>query len=60
MKESRKEEVLAHEILHGILEKTGAQNYIVSINGNVENLCCMIENTFWQFLKDNTNFFDRK
>jgi Zn-dependent peptidase ImmA (M78 family) len=54
------EETLAHEIIHCFLEKTGASNLLKSKEVDHELITEMLSNIFWQFLRDNTNFFDKK
>jgi len=52
---SKQEVTLAHEILHVFLEESGARELV---NENEELLVMIMENTFYDFLKQNTNFYD--
>jgi Zn-dependent peptidase ImmA (M78 family) len=49
-------EVLAHEILHGIFEKSGTTSLK---NPDIETMVTVLTNTFYNFLKDNTDFYKK-
>jgi hypothetical protein len=56
--ESVMEESLAHEIKHYLDANSGRKSYLQSIEGvDYELQNVMTDNVFWQFLKNNTNFF---
>lgn len=57
LKGSRLEETLTHEIIHAVLSESGCQGYLNSKEVDKELFISLIENTFYQFLKDNTDFF---
>lgn len=50
--EKYKELVLAHEIFHGILAASG-----YNLNEQEETFVLAMERVFYQFIKDNTNFY---
>lgn len=52
--EKYKELILAHEIFHGILSASG-----YNLTEQEETFVLAIERVFYQFIKDNTNFYDR-
>lgn len=58
-----KEQVLCHEIIHFMVYETGLNN-VLNLAGDkkdtdmLEIVSRMLENIFWRFLKDNTNFFN--
>lgn len=51
-----KETSLSHEILHEMINKSGIWHELKE-NDLEETLVCGLENIFWRFLKDNTDFF---
>jgi Zn-dependent peptidase ImmA (M78 family) len=53
---SKKEQVLAHEVMHALLEESGAHNFLKE--DSLEPFVEGIENTFWSFLKDGAYFYD--
>lgn len=53
--EQYKEMILAHEILHGIVDATK-----IDLGDKEEPFVLAMERVFFQFLKDNTNFFNSK
>ena len=54
------DEILAHEIIHALLEKSGVSLLIKKANVDYELVTEMLTNIFWNFLKDNTNFYNEK
>jgi hypothetical protein len=59
--ETIQEQTLCHELLHEMLNKSGAYRILKDeSDSKEEDLCMMLENIFWRLLKDNTNFFDDK
>ena len=58
------EQSYCHELIHQLLSKSGASSMLVNYNKQddhfdiEEQICCLVENMLWRFLKDNTNFFD--
>jgi hypothetical protein len=54
----RIEQNISHEILHLFFMETGLSNYLETNNIPFEAPAIFLENIFWQFLKNNTNFFD--
>ena len=62
LSESKAEQVLCHEIIHFLLYESGTTN-VLGVEGSdnyvlFENVTRTLENIFWRFLKDNTNFFN--
>ncbi len=57
---SYQDEILTHEVLHGLLEKSGVASLIKKNELDIELVTEMLTNIFWQFLKDNTDFFIRE
>lgn len=55
--ESSKEQSFSHELIHCLLCETGAHDFLEQKEIDKEALPTMLENMFWRFLKDNTNFF---
>ncbi len=60
--ESIQEECVCHEILHHIFSVSGAIERLDTDKSGEsgEKFIHNIENIFWRFLKDNTNFFNDK
>ena len=56
MAPSKQEQTLSHELIHALLEESGAGSFIK--DGQEEEFARSLENTFWQFLKNNPNIFD--
>ena len=54
MKKSKQDSVLAHEILHALIVEGGARELV---KDNEELLVTILENTFYQFLNENTDFY---
>jgi len=54
---SYQDEVLAHEIIHGLVEKSGVASILKKSDVNEELVVELLSNIFWNFLKDNTDFF---
>ena len=54
MKKSKQDSVLAHEILHALIVEGGAREFV---KDNEELLVSILENTFYQFLNENTDFY---
>ncbi len=52
------QEVLCHEIKHFFDVYAGRKMYLTSKEVDYELQNVMTDNVFWQFLKDNTNFFN--
>ena len=52
---SRKELTLAHEIIHALFEDSGVREIL---KDNEEQVVRMLENKFYEFLKDNTTFYE--
>lgn len=53
--QSRQEVTLAHEILHALFEESGVNE---RLKDDEELIVRMLENKFYEFLKDNTDFYD--
>jgi len=51
-------ESIAHEILHGLIIESGVNSMFDKKEVDHEEFNGIMENTFFQFLLDNTNFFD--
>lgn len=59
--ESQMEQVLCHEIKHFLDYDTARKEYLRSIPGlDYELQNSMTDNIFWQFLKNNTSFFNER
>jgi Zn-dependent peptidase ImmA (M78 family) len=54
------EEIVSHEIIHGFIEKTGMSEFFKQKDIDYEYITCALTNIFWQFLKDNTDFFNKQ
>jgi len=59
------EQTFCHEILELMIEQSGLRYYLQqhdsSTSGHIrEQICQSLENIFWRFLKDETNFFEEK
>lgn len=57
------EQSYCHELIHLLIHKSGMNYYLNSKENNneiEEQICCSLENIVWQFLKNNTNFFEFK
>ena len=54
IKKSKQDSVLAHEILHALIVEGGARELV---KDNEELLVSILENTFYQFLNENTDFY---
>ena len=52
--QSKRESTLAHEILHALLEESGAKMLLAE---SEELFVRTLENIFYFFLKDNTDFY---
>ena len=57
--ESCKEQSICHEILHGLLRESGYYKLLEAKDIHAESMPTLMENIFWRFLKDNTNFFKK-
>lgn len=60
---TRQEEVLAHECLHVLIDKSGAEWFLKDkrlSEKHVEDFIRILENTFYNFLKNNTDFYTKK
>jgi hypothetical protein len=57
--ESLKEMTLSHEILHCLIRISGA-NYFLDNKSSEEVVAKSLQIVFWRFLKDNTDFFEKK
>jgi hypothetical protein len=55
--EEEMEETLAHEIKHFFDAISGRKHYLQSKEVDYELQNVMTDNVFWQFLKDNTDFY---
>jgi hypothetical protein len=54
-----KRQTICHEILHAFTEETNVNKFLKSHGMNKEEVPSFLENVFYNFLKDNTNFFER-
>ena len=53
------DEILAHEILHGLLTHSGANEYLENKGADDEVVVSILSNVFYNFLRDNTDFFNK-
>jgi len=57
-----KQATLAHEVLHAIFMRSGGEKYLQGFGVDdeaVETLVQILENTFFTFLRGNTNFYEK-